>query len=345
MTMSCCNCKAVASPYLQLFCCAACKSAIYCSRACQSKDWKKHKQICKFLNVGYGGMQMRTDTHTSRAIEVKEGFENKQRNCDKDEDFKQIFQLFQESTLEGSLAVALEMMKIAERQSEQNQKFLAFHCVHFLVYSHNSEMLSWPNSPLLVLLQFVDPNVTSRGEDDAPLEEGEESHSLLHLCANLTDPSDYSTHENQLILAKQLLDKGANVNALTRPEGITPLHSACYAGNVTNLDFVELLLEAGADPNAQDYRGATPLMFTVPYAPSAAKFLLNWPNIDVIIVSRSGVSFLARVREAVKCLSKDFVGPDNPNKVRDQFLHKQWRVIEDMLMERGAHDTGISEME
>ena len=47
-------------------------------------------------------------------------------------------------------------------------------------------------------------------------------------------------------------------------------------GNVTNLDFVELLLETGADPNAQDHLGLTPLMCTIEVAPGAAKFLLNW---------------------------------------------------------------------
>jgi hypothetical protein len=47
------------------------------------------------------------------------------------------------------------------------------------------------------------------------------------------------------------------------------LHNACFAGVVTNLDFVEFLLE-GADPNAQAYMGVTPLMLTTPYAPGAA---------------------------------------------------------------------------
>jgi hypothetical protein len=45
------------------------------------------------------------------------------------------------------------------------------------------------------------------------------------------------------ILPKQLIEYGANVNAELIPHGRTPLHSACYRGNVTNLDFSELLLK------------------------------------------------------------------------------------------------------
>jgi hypothetical protein len=56
--------------------------------------------------------------------------------------------------------------------------------------------------------------------------------------------------------------------------------------NVTNLDFVEYLLEVGADPNAQTIGTDT---VDVPYrVPGAAKFLLNWPTTDVNITTRSG---------------------------------------------------------
>jgi hypothetical protein len=146
-----------------------------------------------------------------------------------------------------------------------------------------------------VLLQFVDPNALA-GHEHEPLREGEKMYAALHLVADLADYSDYSTHENQLILAKQLIEHGADVNAVTRPRKARPLHLACCAGVVTNLDFVELLLKEGADPNSPDLLGVTPLMYTVMFAPGAANFLLNWPTTDANITTQSGGSYLAKVR-------------------------------------------------
>jgi hypothetical protein len=330
--MSCITCKAVASPGLRLqYCCAGCQSALYCSRDCQREDWKQHKKICKHLNVGHGDMQVRNDVHMEQSMALKEEIEEERRNLD--EDGKRFFKLFEESTLEGSQAAARKMKKIAKRQTKYNQKCLLFHSLHILAGS-DSEMLSWPNSPLLVLLQFVDPNVLSGLEHQKRV-------TPLHLLTDLADPSDYSTHENQLILAKQLIKHGANVNALSHPHDGKPLHNACSSGAVTNLDFIELLLKRGADPNAQNHRGVTPLMFTAKFAPGTAKFLLNWPTTDPNITSQSGASFLARVLADVKYFSEQIALTDHPDRIQHQFLLRRWREIEEMLVERGAIDTGI----
>jgi ankyrin repeat protein len=165
---------------------------------------------------------------------------------------------------------------------------------------------------------------------DAPVRR---SQRAVWTRPDLADPSDYSTHVNQLILAKQLIEYGANVNAVTTPEGETPLHNACCGDVVTNLDFVELLLRKGADPNFQDYLGLTPLMSTLRLAPGAAKFLPT----DVNITTQSGGSFLAGVRVDVK-----YFRSDHPEKVEHQLLLRQWREVEEMLVERGAVDTGIA---
>jgi hypothetical protein len=330
----CIVCTAEASPDLVLQYCAACQSALYCSETCQKTDWnEQHKKICKLLNVGHGDMQLRNDEHMSRSIELMEQFESEERSLT--EDMKRFFKLFEESTFEGRWAAARKMREIIERQTNHNRKFLLFHSLHFLIRTSNSKMLSWPNSPLLVLLEFVDPSVLS-GDDDAPLREGEERVTALHYLAYLADPSHYSTHVNQLILAKQLIEHGANVNAVSIPDGRTPLHSACSGVNVTNLDFVELLLKEGADPNAQISMGVTPLMITIPHAPGAAKFLLNWPTTDVNITT-GGVSFMLWVRSEIANFSTRVALPGNPEKVQHQFLLQQWRGIEVMVVERGAH--------
>jgi hypothetical protein len=152
------------------------------------------------------------------------------------------------------------------------------------------------------------------------------------LC--LADSSDYSTHVNQLILAKQLIGHGANVNAISIPYGMTPLHRACHAGTVTNLDIVELLLVEGADPNAQDRSGKTALMCTVEVAPGAAKFLLSWPTTDFNITIPSGVSFPDVVEKILKEFSDKVAIPGNPDQVTDRFLLQQWREVKEMLVER-----------
>jgi hypothetical protein len=279
-------------------------------------------------------MQVRTNSHTIRQLDLKEVFERGEGFLNKD--MKQFFNLFQESTFEGSQAAALKMKFIAKRQTKHNQKVLLFRGLHLLVRFSNSEMLSWPNSPLLVMLQFIDPSVLLGDE--------EKGESLLHHLADLADPFNYTTHENQLILAKQLIEHGASVNAVSIPDGMTPLHRACFSAVVTNLDFVEYLLEAGANPNAQDPQGKTPLMYTTPYSPGAAKFLLNWPTTDANIKTQSGQSFLAWVRSTMTIFSDQIGLPDNPDpdRIKQKFLLQQWCGIEDMLLERFAYNTGIT---
>jgi hypothetical protein len=147
-------------------------------------------------------MQVRNAGHTRRSIALKERFETEKRSLG--EGGNGFFKLFEESTFEGSRAVARKMKQFAKGQSRGNQEFLLFHSLLFLVRYYDSEMLSWPNSPLLVLLQFVDPNVLS-GDEDAPLQGGETRVPPLNRLVDLVDPSNYSTYENQLILAKQLL--------------------------------------------------------------------------------------------------------------------------------------------
>jgi ankyrin repeat protein/beta-lactamase regulating signal transducer with metallopeptidase domain/Tol biopolymer transport system component len=59
-------------------------------------------------------------------------------------------------------------------------------------------------------------------------------------------------------LAKLLLDKGANPNAVENERGLRPLHLAADEGRTA---AVELLISRGADVNAKDYSGRTALWY------------------------------------------------------------------------------------
>jgi hypothetical protein len=125
MLRSCISCKAFASPDIQLQHCAACQSAWYCSKDCQTEDWKKqHKKICQFLSVGQGNMQVREAIHTILSIALKEVFEIGTRSYNVD--VKRFFRLFEESTFEGSQVAARKMKKIAKRKTKHNQEFMFF---------------------------------------------------------------------------------------------------------------------------------------------------------------------------------------------------------------------------
>jgi hypothetical protein len=86
------------------------------------------------------------------------------------------------------------------------------------------------------MLQFFDSRADRRRMRDTP----------LHHLADLADPFDYSTHAH--------IERDANVNAVSIPDGMTPFYRAYYAGNVTN-DLVGSFFGKGADPNAQDHPG------------------------------------------------------------------------------------------
>jgi hypothetical protein len=110
---------------------------------------------------------------------------------------------------------------------------------------------------------------------------------------------------------------------------------------VTNLDFIQLLLEKGANPNMQNIDGRTPLMCATPMAPGAAKFLLEWStrptstDIDIHITTRTGVTLLDMVHSTIVDFSDQAALPDNPDQqVKYAFLLQQWREIEKMLVER-----------
>ena len=90
-------------------------------------------------------------------------------------------------------------------------------------------------------------------------------------------------------------------------ELMTPLHLACASDFVTNLDFIQMLLDNGADPNLQSTLGETPLMCTWRFAMSAAKLLLTYDYsksssgpIDVNVQTSNGSTMLGGIRNSIR---------------------------------------------
>jgi hypothetical protein len=91
--------------------------------------------MCKLLNVGHGHVQVQVhhDIHVSRQREMKNISEEMEPQS-LDEDDKQFFKLFGESTFEGSRAAAQKKRKIAKRQDKNTQELLLFHSLRLLAH-------------------------------------------------------------------------------------------------------------------------------------------------------------------------------------------------------------------
>jgi ankyrin repeat protein len=84
-------------------------------------------------------------------------------------------------------------------------------------------------------------------------------HDLPYIAAQtdstLAEENFRKGIEFKVANTKQLLDKGADANA-TDEEGFTPLH---FAASRDSVEVVRLLLDAGAEVNAQSGSGETPM--------------------------------------------------------------------------------------
>lgn len=81
----------------------------------------------------------------------------------------------------------------------------------------------------------------------------------------------WAVYNDDLPLAKTLLEAGADIKGATRNGGITPLFMACMNGDPS---MIELLLGAGADPNSSKANGTTALMMAAASGSTGAVKLL-----------------------------------------------------------------------
>lgn len=86
-------------------------------------------------------------------------------------------------------------------------------------------------------------------------------------------------------LARQLIDKGADVNKT----GWTPLHYAATSGQ---LSVISLLLESNAYIDAESPNGTTPLMMAAMYGTPAAVKLLLQEGADAQLKNQQGLTAL-----------------------------------------------------
>ena len=128
----------------------------------------------------------------------------------------------------------------------------------------------------------------------------------------------WAAYENNLELARMLLDAHADVSAKTRLEAMTPLFMACENGNAAMID---LLLSHGAQANGANALGTTPLMMAAASGSAdAVRVLLEHGaavNARESVRNQTALMFAANYNraEAIKLLIAHGADPNLQSKV------------------------------
>ena len=124
-------------------------------------------------------------------------------------------------------------------------------------------------------------------------------------------PLLYAARDGRLDAARELVAAGANLE-LADANGIRPLLMALLNDHVS---IAELLLEHGADPNADDFWGRTPLFATIEYRN------LDMNNRDQDSPTTNGVDRAPLLELAKKLLAK---GADPNARTREVPPSRRW---------------------
>ena len=130
----------------------------------------------------------------------------------------------------------------------------------------------------------------------------------------------WAASNDDLELVQLLLNAGANVNAETRLGAVTPLFMACKNGNAS---IVQALLKAGASATAPDAHGTTPLMMAAAAGGAdAVKVLLEHgadPNAKEASHGQTALMFAAAFNRdaAIKVLMAHGADPKITSKAVD----------------------------
>ena len=193
------------------------------------------------------------------------------------------------------------------------------------------------SSPLLRMLRAgADPSALSSPPPGHPPDDA--GSTALHWLPELANPNSSASHSNVLVLARQLLDAGADVNARAGPglDRVTPLIRACGSGVATNLDLIDLYLARGADPNLADVCGQTAAMHSMPFASAAARRLVLHPSIDLSLRVHSDINSGQSLMDMVLfCLANiSNIGLESDAEDQRHVLQAQLEDLHALISER-----------
>lgn len=164
------------------------------------------------------------------------------------QEMHRLFMATPKEEIEASLNARVKTMKKLARKIPHKHRGAFAFLIMIIMVRLETWRVEKPTSPFLILLEsgVIDPN-------------GGDGVVLLINLSQQSSSSSQSCNTNQVILGRQLLKFGANPNK-ARENRDTALTSACYCFQPTNLEFIELLLEHGADRNHHCIGGTGEIM-------------------------------------------------------------------------------------